>query len=155
VSPTGNQRKPVTPDSVKVLMLVEAGIILFLTYWVASEYTYNSFFRTYVDQVLMIRIAGYSAILELGIGIAASAAAFALYEFLRKAKLRLETTAMPRIRGGVEKMITVLPRGDAGSPPSVGVAVEPKVSTVPGQPVSSPVTMVPVPEKIEPKKDAS
>ena len=154
MSTTKGPREAVTPYSVKVLMLVEAGVILFLTYWLMSEYTHNTFFRSYADQVLLDPMTGYIALLVMGVGLTASTAVVLLYRLLRNAKRPLETTSMPRIRGGVEKMILGMSGGDAQSSPSIAVAAEPKVSEAPAQSASSQVTAtVPVPEKSEPKKD--
>src|SRR5438034_841291 len=92
-------------------MLVEAGVILFLTYWLMSEYTHNIFFRSYADQILLDPMTGYVALLVMGVGLTASTAVVLLYRLLRNAKRPLETTSMPRIRGGVEKMIPALVPG--------------------------------------------
>src|SRR5438046_9962020 len=61
-------REAVTPYSVKVLMLVEAGVILFLTYWLMSEYTHYIFFRSYADQILLDPMTVYIALLVMGVG---------------------------------------------------------------------------------------
>ena len=113
MSPSRTPLKAVTPGSVKVLMLVEAGIIGFLSYWVASEYTYNAFFRSYADQIVFNHITTYSAVLGLGIGLSGSAVAAMLYRNLQNAKRRLETVVAPKIRGAVDKIIPSLPSADA------------------------------------------
>src|SRR5437773_6245429 len=74
LSTTKGPREAVTPYSVKVLMLVEAGVILFLTYWLMSEYTHNIFFRSYADQILLDPMTGYVALLVMGVGLTASTA---------------------------------------------------------------------------------
>lgn len=147
-------QKAVTPGSVKVLMLVEAGIIGFLAFWVASEYTYSVYFRMYADQILISHITTYSAVLGLGIGLAGSVAAAMLYKNMRLAKHRLETVAVPKIRGAVEKVLANLPSADV-QPPSRAVT-EPAVTQPASQPVSPPVTaIVPIPESNEQKKQSS
>ncbi len=114
-------QKAVTPSSVKILMIVEAGIIGFLCYWVLNEYTYNAYFRVYADQVLLSHVTTYSAILGLGIGLAGSAAAAVLYKNLQHAKYRLETVVAPKIRGAVDKVMPGVPGVDAPSPTSLGM----------------------------------
>ena len=153
MSPARTPLKAVTPGSVKVLMLVEAGIIGFLSYWVLSEYTYNAFFRSYVDQILFNHITAYSAVLGLGIGLAGSATAAMLYRNLQNAKRRLETVVAPKIRGAVDKILPSLPSIDA-----IGKQVVPteQVASNPeNQPPTSTVTaIVPVPLKNEQNKNS-
>ena len=154
MSTTRGPRDAVTPYSVKVLMLVEAGIIAFLGYWLMSEYVYDVSFHSYVDQALLSHVTWYTAILGLGIGMGCSAAAVACYKILRNARHGLETTHAPRFRGRFGKLSTGLPVSGARS--SSSVAIEPKASDAPAPSTSSTLTaIVPVPEKSESKKDAS
>ncbi|OLB45113.1 MAG: hypothetical protein AUG17_07215 [Crenarchaeota archaeon 13_1_20CM_2_53_14] len=135
-------------------MLVEAGIIAFLGYWLMSEYVYDVSFHSYVDQALLSHVTWYTAILGLGIGMGCSAAAVACYKILRNARHGLETTHAPRFRGRFGKLSTGLPVSGARS--SSSVAIEPKASDAPAPSTSSTLTaIVPVPEKSESKKDAS
>lgn len=120
LSPAKTQPKPITPGSVKMLMLVEAGIIWFLTYWVLSEYDYNAYFRAYANDAILSHITTYSAVLGLGIGLAGSATAAILYTNLQRAKRRLETIATPRIRGAVKKAMSSLPTPDLLSTSGLG-----------------------------------
>lgn len=106
--------KAVTPDSVKVLMLVEAGIIGFLGYWIASEYVYNAYFRTYLDQAVLSHITTYTAALGLGIGLAGSAVAAALYRNLRHARSLLENMGASKFRGAMSQVLAGLPALDEG-----------------------------------------
>jgi hypothetical protein len=108
--------KAVTPGSVKVLMLVEAGVIGFLSFWLLNEYFYNAYFRTYLGLEWVSHAAGYSSIISVGIGLAGSAVAVTLYRNLRSAKRRLETVATPRIKGAVDKLLSSLPALDDLSP---------------------------------------
>jgi len=94
-------------------MLVEAGIIGFLSYWVLSEYTYNVYFRLYADQIFLSHVTTYTAILGLGIGLTGSAVAAMFYKNLQNAKTRLETIAVPKIRGAVEKVLSNIPATDS------------------------------------------
>jgi hypothetical protein len=145
-------QKAVTPSSVKVLMMVEAGIIGFLSYWVMSEYAYNAYFRGYADQILFSHVTTYTAVLGLGIGLAGSAIAATLYKSLRRAKVRLETVAAPRIRGAVEKVISSLPITDALSA-SIKSAPDPPRLEKSGS--SSETAIVPVPDSSETKKSSA
>lgn len=129
-------------------MLIEAGIIGFLSYWVLSEYTYNAFFRSYADQILFNHITTYSAVLGLGIGLAGSATAAMLYRNLQNAKRRLETVVAPKIRGAVDKMLPSMPGVDAIAQ-QFG-PTEPILSNPQNQSPTSTVTViVPVPQKNE------
>lgn len=109
MSPARSPIKPVTPSSVKILMLVEAGVIGFLAYWIFSEYFFNAYFHDYVDQLIGTHGTTFTAALGLGIGLAGSAVAATLYRNLQHAKSRLETIGAPKIRGAVEKILSSLP----------------------------------------------
>lgn len=107
-----NPRRAVTPGSVKILMLVEVGVICFLSFWVTSEYFYNAYFRSYIDQILIQHITTYTAAFGLGIGLAGTAVAAMFYKNLQRAKIHLESVTAPRIRGAVEKALSGIPGGD-------------------------------------------
>jgi hypothetical protein len=128
LSPARSPIKPVTPGSVKVLMLVEAGIIGFLTYWIGSEYLFNAYFHDYVDQLLGTGGTTFTAVLGLSIGLAGSAIAVTLYRNLQHAKSRLETIAAPKIRGAVEKILSNLPTVE--EPQRASVARAPTPSSI-------------------------
>lgn len=112
--------KAVTPDSVKVLMLVEAGVIGFLGYWIANEYVYNAYFRTYFDQAVLSHITTYTAMLGLGIGLAGSAVAAALYRNLRHARNLLENVGASKFRGAMSQVLAGLPALDEGGSSLLG-----------------------------------
>jgi len=101
-------QRSVTPDSVKALMIIEAIIIAFFSFWLANEYVYNVYFRVYVNSVFVEHFTTYTIALGLGIGLAGTAAAAALYKNLREAKVKLESVT-PRIRGSIEKMLANVP----------------------------------------------
>src|SRR5439155_8020525 len=109
LSPARSPIKPVTPSSVKILMVVEAAVVAFLAYWIFSEYMFNAYFHDYVDQLLGTHGTTFTAVIGLGIGLAGSAIAATLYRNLQHAKSRLETIAAPKIRGAVEKILSNLP----------------------------------------------
>src|SRR4029077_13376123 len=104
MSPGTTVQKSVTPDSVKALMIIEAIVIAFFSFWLANEYVYNVFFRIYVNSIFVEHLTTYTIALGLGIGLAGTAAAATLYKSLRDAKLKLESVG-PKIRGSVEEML--------------------------------------------------
>ncbi len=108
MSPSRTVRRSVTPDSVKALMIIEAMVIAFFSFWLANEYVYNVYFRIYVNSVFVEHFTTYTIALGLGIGLAGTAAAATLYKNLRDAKLKLEFVA-PKIRGSLEQMLASLP----------------------------------------------
>jgi len=112
MSPSRTVQKSVTPDSVKALMIIEAIVIAFFSFWLANEYVYNVFFRIYVNTIFVEHFTTYTIALGLGIGLAGTAAAAILYKNLREAKVRLESVA-PRISGSVEKMLASVPTMEA------------------------------------------
>ncbi len=152
LSPSRTVQKSVTPDSVKALMIIEAIVIAFFSFWLANEYVYNVFFRIYVNSIFVEHFTTYTIALGLGIGLAGTAAAATLYKNLREAKLKLESVA-PKIRGSVEKML-------AGVPTMEAQAIVPPISSVPtNQPAPgatsitvSPVPPVSIPQPKEEKK---
>ncbi len=108
MSPSATVQKSVTPESVKALMIIEAIVIAFFSFWLGNEYVYNVYFRIYIDSVFIEHFTTYTIALGLGIGLAGTAAAASLYKNLREAKLKLESFA-PKIRGSVEKMLASVP----------------------------------------------
>jgi hypothetical protein len=108
MSPTKTVLKSVTPDSVKALMIIEAIVIAFFSFWLANEYVYNVYFRINVNSIFIEHFTTYTIALGLGIGLAGTAVAATLYKNLREAKVRLESVA-PKIRGSVEKILAGIP----------------------------------------------
>jgi hypothetical protein len=108
MSPSRTVQRSVTPDSVKALMIIEAIVIAFFSFWVANEYVYNVYFQIYVDSVFIEHFTTYTIALGIGIGLAGTAAAATLYKNLREAKVKLESVG-PKIRGSVEKMLGSVP----------------------------------------------
>jgi len=137
MSPSRTVRRSVTPDSVKALMIIEAMVIAFFSFWLANEYVYNVYFRIYVNSVFVEHFTTYTIALGLGIGLAGTAAAATLYKSLRDAKLKLEFVA-PKIRGSLEQMLASLPSMEPQ-------AVIPPISNapaVPTQPVQEATTTI-------------
>ena len=114
MTPAKAIQKAVTPESVKVLMLVEAGVIGFLGYWIGSEYVYNAYFRTYLDEAVLSHITTYTAALGLGIGLAGSTVAVVLYRNLRHARSLLDNVGASKFRGAMSQVLAGLPALDEG-----------------------------------------
>ncbi len=89
LSPARSPVKPVTPSSVKILMVVEAAVVAFLAYWILSEYAFNAYFHDYVDQLLGTRGTTFTAAIGLGIGLAGSAIAATVEESQRASVARV------------------------------------------------------------------
>ncbi|TMI07462.1 hypothetical protein E6H34_07680 [Candidatus Bathyarchaeota archaeon] len=152
MSPSRTGQRSVTPDSVKALMIIEAIVIAFFSFWLANEYVYNAYFRAYVNSVLVEHFTTYTIALGLGIGLAGTAAAAALYKNLREAKVKLESVT-PRIRGSIEKMLASVPaiEGKTAIPSISPVPVSQPAPEVPGTTVI-PVPPAPAPPPTEEKK---
>ena len=131
MSPSRTVQRSVTPDSVKALMIIEAIVIAFFSFWLANEYTYNVYFQIYVNSVFVEHFTTYTIALGLGIGLAGTAAAATLYKNLREAKVKLESVA-PKIRGSVEKMLASVSSMEpqAATPP---ISNAPVATTQPGE----------------------
>src|SRR2546430_12434633 len=100
-------------------MVLEAAVVAFLAYWIASEYVFNAYFHDYVDQLLGTHGTTFTAALGLGIGLAGSAIAASLYRNLRHSKSRPETLATATITGAAEKILSRLTAAEAAQPASV------------------------------------
>jgi hypothetical protein len=122
-------------------MIIEAIVIAFFSFWLANEYVYNVYFRIYVNGAFVQNLTTYTIALGLGIGLAGTAAAAALYKNLREAKVKLESVA-PRIRGSVKKMLGSVSTMEGKSTllPVNAVAVSQTA------PESQGTTIVPVPQ---------
>ncbi len=135
MSPGKSSLKPVTPESVKILMILELGINAFFVYWIYSEYLYNVYFRIYVDRMLLANITTYTAALGLGIGLAGSAIAATLYHNLKHAKIRLENLANTKLKPSVQKIIAAIPL----------IEQHPQIAATTAQSVAQPVLVTNVP----------
>lgn len=143
--------KSVTPDSVKALMIIEAIVIAFFSFSLANEYVYNVYFRIYVDSVFLQHLTSYTIAIGLGIGLAGTAVAAALYKTMHEARIKLEAVA-PKIRGSVEKLLTTVPTTAAKSPSALTspgtITVQPETPSA----SSAPLVPIPAPENPEEKK---
>jgi hypothetical protein len=151
MSPTKTVLRSVTPDSVKALMIVEAIVIAFFSFWLANEYVYNVYFRINVNSIFIEHFTTYTIALGLGIGLAGTAVAATLYKNLRAAKIRLESVA-PKIRGSVEKILASIPAveqqaiGPANSPVPVAQS-GPEEAVTPTTPIPPAPRQQPTEEK--------
>ncbi len=153
MSPSRTVQRSVTPDSVKALMIIEAIVIAFFSFWLANEYVYNVYFRIYVNSVFVEHFTTYTIALGLGIGLAGTAAAATLYRNLREAKVKLESVA-PKIRGSVEKMLASVPSMEPQAAVSP-VSNAPVATIQPAQEATTTVSLippVPPPQPAEEKK---
>ena len=132
-------------------MMVEAGVIGFLAYWIVSEYVFNAYFHDYVDQLLGTHGTTFTAALGLGVGLAGSAIAATLYRNLQHAKSRLETIAAPKIRGAVEKILSNLPTVE--EPQRASVTRAPALSSIAPLSPSQVIAQVPVSREEEKKSN--
>ena len=156
LSPARSSVKPVTPSSVKILMLIEAAVVAFLAYWIFSEYVFNAYFHDYVDQLLGTHGTTFTAAIGLGIGLAGSAIAATLYRNLQHARSRLETIAAPKIRGAVEKILSSLPAVEESQRASVARVTEPSAMTLSSlSQGTAPVTALPENEQKKPSDTKS
>jgi len=150
MSPSRTIQRSVTPDSVKALMIIEAIIIAFFSFWLANEYVYNVYFRIFVNGAFVQNLTTYTIALGLGIGLAGTAAAAAIYKNLRDAKVKLESVT-PRIRGSIEKMLANVPtlEGKAALPSTTLVPVSQPAPQTPGTAIIPvpPASPPPLPEE--------
>ncbi len=150
MSPSRTVQRSVTPDSVKALMIIEAIVIAFFSFWLANEYAYNVYFQLYVNGVFVEHFTTYTIALGLGIGLAGTATAAALYKNLREAKVKLESVT-PRIRGSIEKMLASVPtlEGKAALPSNTPVPVSQSAPQAPGTAIIPvpPASPLPLPEE--------
>jgi hypothetical protein len=153
MSPSRTVQRSVTPDSIKALMIIEAIVIAFFSFWLANEYVYNVYFQIYVNSVFVEHFTTYTIALGLGIGLAGTAAAATLYKSLRDTKVRLKSVA-PKIRGSVEKMLASVPSIDSQA--AIQQISDPSVATT--QPeheattTVSPIPPISPPQPAEEKK---
>ena len=131
MTPSKTVLNAVTPDSVKALMVIEAVVIAFFSFWLANEYVYNVYFRIYIDSVFVQHLTSYTIAIGLGIGLAGTAVAATLYKTMREAKVKLESVA-PKIRGSVEKLFTSVQtidaKGPSAPPSSVAIVSQPETT---------------------------
>ena len=150
MSPAKPVLKAVTPGSVKALMLVEAGIIGFLGYWIGSEYVYNAFFQTYLNEAVLSHFATYTAALGIGIGLAGSLVAATFYRNLRRARRLVDTIAVPKFRNAVDKILSGIPSLDENTPSNLK---EKMIHEAIESPVPKPSRMETIVAALRPSKD--
>lgn len=136
-------QRAMTPASVKGLMIIEAVAIVFLGYWLYSEYFYNAYFQDYFDVAVLQNLGTYAIISGLSLGLTASFATVALWRSLHRTRMRLVTLPSPKVKGSVERLhstirshgeplpslpeaVTMNPLESLDQPAQVGVADQQK-----------------------------
>jgi len=104
MTPSKTAQRPVTPDSVKTLMVLEALVAGFLGFWLYSEYLNNLYFQVYVNTAFLQHITTYAMAISIAIGLTGSLATASLWRNLRRARLRLETATPSKMKRTVEKV---------------------------------------------------
>ena len=117
MAPVKPVQRPITPDSVKALMIIEALIAGFLGFWLYSEYLHNIYFQAYFNTVFLQNMTTYTAPTGVAIGLTGLGAAAALWRNLRRAKLRMETLTTLKVRAPVEKVLLSMPLPDEQTTP--------------------------------------
>ncbi len=116
--------RPVTPDSVKALMVLEALVAGFLGFWLYSEYLNNLYFQAYVNTAFLQHITTYAMAISIAIGLTGSLATASLWRNLRQARLRLETATPSRMKRTVEKVSSNVPSLDEHTAPILAIPPE-------------------------------
>src|SRR2546430_11262788 len=104
LSPARSAVKPVTPGSVKILMVGEAGVIGFLAYWIVSEYIFNAYFHDHVDQLLGTHGTTFTAVIGLRLGFAGPGGSATPFKKFQAAKAPLVKVTPPKITRGAHKI---------------------------------------------------
>lgn len=116
LAPAKSAQRAMTPTSVRALMVIEAGAIVFLGYWLYSEYSYNAYFQDYFDTAILRQLGTYAVLSGLSLGLTASFATVALWKSLHRARMRLATLPSPKIKGSVERLHSTIPSHDEPLP---------------------------------------
>src|SRR5690348_4789681 len=66
--------KRLMPGYAKIIMLLQSIVIIFLSFWLVQEYTYNTYFQAYVNDMLqangsLIAILVFVSVLGLALGL--------------------------------------------------------------------------------------
>ena len=112
MSPSKTSVKPLTPSSVKGLMLLEAAVLAFLGIWLTNEYMNNIYMQLYWNSLISAHFTTYTMIIGLAIGLGGTVTAFTLWKNLREARYKLEHVTSPRLRGSVKQVLSMLPTMD-------------------------------------------
>jgi hypothetical protein len=90
-------------------MIVEAAAILFLGFWLYSEYSYNAYFHDYFNAVVVQNLGTYAVLSGLSLGLTASVATVALWKSLHRTRKRVASVTTPRLRATVERANSITP----------------------------------------------
>ncbi len=124
MTPSRTVQRPVTPDSVKTLMVLEALVAGFLGFWLYSEYLNNLYFQAYVNTAFLQHITTYAMAISIAIGLTGSLATASLWRNLRQARLRLETATPSKMKRTVEKVPLNVPLLDEHTAPILAIPPE-------------------------------
>ena len=138
LSPSKSTIKPITPESVKGLMMVEALTAGILGAWLYNDYQYNLNMQAYAKQVFGTNFITYTMIIGIAVGLAGTIVAFTLWNNLRDARTRLEHLSTPKLRSSVRHALSVLPTIDEETPASA--PNEPALATNPVNQSSTVIT---------------
>jgi hypothetical protein len=124
MTPFKTAQRPVTPDSVKTLMVLEALVAGFLGFWLYSEYLNNLYFQALVNTAFLQHITTYAMVISIAIGLTGSLATASLWRNLRQARLRLETATPSKMKRNVEKVLLNVPLLDEHTTPILAIPPE-------------------------------
>lgn len=124
MTPSKTVQRPVTPDSVKTLMVLEALVAGFLGFWLYSEYLNNLYFQAYVNRAFLQHITTYAMVISIAIGLTGSLATASLWRNLRQARLRLETATPSKMKRTMEKVPLNVPLLDEHTAPILAIPPE-------------------------------
>src|SRR5437899_12313182 len=80
------------PGYAKIIMLLQSMVILFLTFWVLQEYTYNIYFQAYVND--MVQTNG--SLIAILVFVSSLGLALGLFKALNQPTSRLELSSTGR-----------------------------------------------------------
>jgi hypothetical protein len=152
LSPSKSSVKPLTPSSVKGLMILEALVLVFLGAWLANEYMNNIYMQLYFNSLIGAHLITYTMLIGLVIGLGGTVTAFTLWKNLREANYKLEHIPSPRVRGSVKKALSALPTMDEET------TIEPRLSPTASkahisQKTTSPLQNQPTTQPLPPVQD--
>jgi len=138
LSPSKAPVKPVTPESVKGLMVIEAVVLGFLSFWMVDEYMHNVYLQQYANGAILGHLTTYTIVIGVAIGLASTFAIFTLWRNLKETRNKLErVTPPPRLKAPVRHVLSSLPTMDEDTPlspaahPSVEMDKETKEAQAP------------------------
>lgn len=110
--------KPVTPESVKGLMIIEAVVLGFLSFWMVDEYMHNVYLQEYANGAILAHLTTYTIVIGVGIGLASTLVIFTLWRNLKETRYKLEKATPPpsKLKAPVRHALAALPDMDEDLP---------------------------------------